>query len=249
MGWVGSCLLGTWNTKLANVQVLIEVSPGARQVLKGQSRSVRRSRFEVKKQLVLHICISTSTTNPGQKYLGKEKKKSESSKRQNLNPLPSGNYLYSTYLVWWRRKWQPTPVFLPGESHGQRSLVGYSPWGHKESDMTERLHFLSYLVWVPGIILSNLERMQSVWEVVSRFANTILLYRQELSIFRFWYLRGSWNQPVPCRSLGMTVFNCQDTSKVILGEIFQKSAILRTQECLCASMAEPVRRKALRCFW
>ena len=36
----------------------------------------------------------------------------------------------------WRRKWQPTPVFLPGESHGRRSLVGYSPWGHKESDMT-----------------------------------------------------------------------------------------------------------------
>ena len=35
------------------------------------------------------------------------------------------------------RAWQPTPVFLPGQSHGQRSLVGYSPWGHKESDMTE----------------------------------------------------------------------------------------------------------------
>ena len=41
----------------------------------------------------------------------------------------------------WRRKWQPTPVFLPGESHGRRSLVGYSPWGHKESDTTDRLHF------------------------------------------------------------------------------------------------------------
>ena len=39
----------------------------------------------------------------------------------------------------WRRKWQSTPVFLPGEVHGQRSLVSYSPWGHKESDMTERL--------------------------------------------------------------------------------------------------------------
>ena len=39
----------------------------------------------------------------------------------------------------WRRAWQPTPVFLSGESHGQRNLVGYSPWGHKESDMTERL--------------------------------------------------------------------------------------------------------------
>ena len=37
----------------------------------------------------------------------------------------------------WRRKWQPTPVFLPGESHRQRSLGDYSPWGHKESDMTE----------------------------------------------------------------------------------------------------------------
>ena len=37
--------------------------------------------------------------------------------------------------------WQPTPVLLPGKSHGQRSLVGYSLWGHKESDTTERLHF------------------------------------------------------------------------------------------------------------
>ena len=37
----------------------------------------------------------------------------------------------------WRRKWQPTPVFLPGESHGQRNLVGYSPQGRKESDTTE----------------------------------------------------------------------------------------------------------------
>ena len=35
---------------------------------------------------------------------------------------------------------QPTPVLLPGKFHGWRSLVGYSPWGHKESDMTERLH-------------------------------------------------------------------------------------------------------------
>ena len=41
----------------------------------------------------------------------------------------------------WRRKWQTTPVFLTGESHGQRSLVGYSPWGRKESDMTERLTY------------------------------------------------------------------------------------------------------------
>ena len=39
----------------------------------------------------------------------------------------------------WRREWQPIPVFLPGEFHGQRSLVGRSPWGHKELGVTERL--------------------------------------------------------------------------------------------------------------
>ena len=48
----------------------------------------------------------------------------------------------------WRRKWQPTPVFLPGKSHGQRSLAGYSPWGRKESDtiewLTLSIHFSQY---------------------------------------------------------------------------------------------------------
>ena len=41
----------------------------------------------------------------------------------------------------WRQKWQPTPVLVPGKSHGWRSLVGYNSWGRKESDTTERLHF------------------------------------------------------------------------------------------------------------
>ena len=40
-----------------------------------------------------------------------------------------------------RRQWQPTPVLLPGKSHGWRSLLGCSPWGLEESDTTERLHF------------------------------------------------------------------------------------------------------------
>ena len=42
-----------------------------------------------------------------------------------------------------RRKWQSTPVLLPGKFHGWRSLVGYSPWDHKELDTTEQLHFHS----------------------------------------------------------------------------------------------------------
>ena len=51
----------------------------------------------------------------------------------------------------WRRKWRPTPVFLPGKFHGRRSLVGYSPWGHKESDMTEWFHFTSLHVFWMGL--------------------------------------------------------------------------------------------------
>ena len=45
-----------------------------------------------------------------------------------------------------RRQWQPTPVLLPGKFHGWRSLEGYSLWGHKELDTTERLHFLLSIV-------------------------------------------------------------------------------------------------------
>ena len=47
--------------------------------------------------------------------------------------------MYLCYCIWWMR-WHPTPVLLPGKSHGWRSLVGCSPWGREKSDMTERLH-------------------------------------------------------------------------------------------------------------
>ena len=59
----------------------------------------------------------------------------------------------------WRRKWQPTPVFLPGKSHGQRSLVGCSSWGRKESHMTEQITLSLFFdmerwgTWVGGVLL------------------------------------------------------------------------------------------------
>ena len=68
----------------------------------------------------------------------------------------------------WRRKWQPTPVFLPGKSHGRRNLVGYSPWGRKEWEMTEQEAYGSFLMgetdwggtwvlfWCPGPCSVNL---------------------------------------------------------------------------------------------
>ena len=54
---------------------------------------------------------------------------------RNESKREKGNNFEKNY----RRKWLPTPVFLPGESHGQRSLAAYSPWGCKELDTTERL--------------------------------------------------------------------------------------------------------------
>ena len=74
----------------------------------------------------------------------------------------------SMWLRFWRRQWHPTPVLLPGKSHGRRSLVGCSPWGREESDTTERLHFhfhalekemathSSVLAWrIPGMVESG----------------------------------------------------------------------------------------------
>ena len=69
----------------------------------------------------------------------------EPGRLQSMGSLRVG-YDWATSLwlftfMHWRGKWQPTPVLLPGKSYGWRSLVGSSPWGRKESDTTERLHF------------------------------------------------------------------------------------------------------------
>ena len=71
-----------------------------------------------------------------------------SSKQKFLNfssylsfPLPVALYFNRSYANIRRRQWHPTPVLLPGNSHGQRSLVGCSPWGRTEADTTEQLHF------------------------------------------------------------------------------------------------------------
>ena len=52
-----------------------------------------------------------------------------------------GNLMLNVRIYLPPPKWQSTPALLPGKSHGRRSLIGYNPWGRKESDMTERLHF------------------------------------------------------------------------------------------------------------
>ena len=61
-------------------------------------------------------------------------------------------YVFDPWVVkvTWRRKWQPTPLFLPEKSHGQRSPEGYSPWGHKESDTTEWVLMQATYTWCKG---------------------------------------------------------------------------------------------------
>ena len=61
---------------------------------------------------------------------------------QHKARIPSA-WIESDLCRLWRRQWQPTPELLPGKSPGQRSLAGYSLWGHKESETTERLHLTS----------------------------------------------------------------------------------------------------------
>ena len=60
---------------------------------------------------------------------------------QSLWPFHNSLGIRSTNLIYRRRQWHPTPVLLPGKSHGWRSLVGCSPWGRWGSDTTEQLHF------------------------------------------------------------------------------------------------------------
>ena len=64
------------------------------------------------------------------------------------------DYLYEFFVYSWRRKWQPTPVFSPGKSYGQRNLADLSPWGRTESNMTEQLTLSFFLYILDMRILS-----------------------------------------------------------------------------------------------
>ena len=81
----------------------------------------------------------------------------------------------------WRRKWQPTPVFLPGGFHGQRSLAGYSPGGRKESDMIERLntHTIVWIHHTSQVLLNISTHFQFQY---SRYR--VCLYTVELMVLR-----------------------------------------------------------------
>ena len=82
------------------------------------------------------------------------RKESDTTERLHFTP-------FTHFILYrWRREWQPTPVFLPGESHGQRSLAGHGPWGGRESDTTEVTEhtFTSLAYFQKNIFVRNLKQ-------------------------------------------------------------------------------------------
>ena len=76
----------------------------------------------------------------------------------------------------WRRAWQPTSVFLPGESHGQRSLAGYSPWGRTESYTTERPALSLFILPLLPSRLPHKIKQTSVCYTVSLIGYSLIFY-------------------------------------------------------------------------
>ena len=69
---------------------------------------------------------------------------------KNLPAMPETSVQSLVLEDPWRRKWQPTPVFLHRKSHEQRSLEGYSPWGRRELDTTEQLAYIYVYIYMNG---------------------------------------------------------------------------------------------------
>ena len=92
-----------------------------------------RSPFAAQPDAALHLHLSTPKEGLPKWLSGKES--TCQCRRHGFDPW--------VRKIPWSRKWQPTPVFLPGEFHEQRNLVGYSPWGRTEMDTTVRLSTLT----------------------------------------------------------------------------------------------------------
>ena len=113
--------------------------------------------------------------------------------------------------IHWRRKWQTTPVFLPGKSHGQRSLVGYHPKGCKESNTTEWLSAPTAAGW---IVWSS--RVLGAW---------LAPFRSETCQMWFYYCSWLWD----------LAYRIISVIKKVLGE--QSLPTVLSSNCLCVSMA------------
>ena len=88
---------------------------------------------------------------------------------QTWSPALHADSLPTELQSFWFSVWQPSPVFLPGKFHGWRSLVGYSPWGRKEVDMTERLQCQCQChMHISNHYVVHLKPIQSYMSIISQ---------------------------------------------------------------------------------
>ena len=157
----------------------------------------------------LFCCLANSFCWVGQTFLSGFSITSYRKTQTNFLAIPRLHFWPSQDFIW-KRKWQPTPVLLPGESHGGRSLVGYSPWHRKELDTTERLHFhFHFQYFIASVIYSLIKSRLSIipWFVsCGEWGCWIELHPG-------WYSR---QQEQTCQDLGWSVLKpyewCEETS-------------------------------------
>ena len=89
----------------------------------------------------------------------------------------------------WRREWQPTPVFLPGEFYGQSSLAGYAPWGCRESDMTEWLTHTASIIFLRYLPLLGILYKKSCWNSLKNASDFPVNIHLLEEIKRIWKRR------------------------------------------------------------
>ena len=130
---------------------------------------------------------------------------------------PLDDYYWHT----WRRQWHPTPVLLPVESHGRRSLVSCSPWGHKESDTTERLHFVFSLSCIGEgngnpLQCSCLEnpRDEAAWWAAVHGVTRVGHDWSDLAAAAATYFSGTWFK------FSVLIYICFDKTMTDLGTIY-----------------------------
>ena len=121
-----------------------------------------------------------------------------------LHFLPYWNWAHLLF-TFQRRQWHPTPVLLPGKSHGWRSLVGCSPWGREESDTTERLHFHFSLACIgegngnplQGSCLENPRDGEAWWAAVYGVAQSRTRLKRLSSSSSYSLLTVGWQKSWP----------------------------------------------------